>query len=139
MLPLYVILVLVTIGFVAPCLLDISTTPQRFFDLPTKRMWLIVTIAFWAFGATAWLLAGRGEVQARRRRDDEVHWSTASHARSPRSGYPSGSRAGVGFPAVPTRRARQAATTATRFVAPDDNPEFLLELENRIRDWRDGV
>jgi hypothetical protein len=26
-----------------------------------------------------------------------------------------------------------------RFIAPDDNPEFLLELDRRIRDWRDGA
>jgi hypothetical protein len=25
-----------------------------------------------------------------------------------------------------------------RFIAPDDNPEFLLELEHRIRGWREG-
>jgi hypothetical protein len=24
-----------------------------------------------------------------------------------------------------------------RFVAPDDNAEFLLELDRRIRQWRD--
>ncbi len=26
-----------------------------------------------------------------------------------------------------------------RFVAPDDNPDFLLELDRRIREWRDGA
>jgi hypothetical protein len=28
-----------------------------------------------------------------------------------------------------------------RFVAPDDNPEFLLELDRKIRIWReeDGI
>jgi hypothetical protein len=24
-------------------------------------------------------------------------------------------------------------------VAPDDNPDFLLELDRRIREWRDEV
>ena len=80
-------------------MLDIATTPQRLFDLPTKRMWLVVIVAFWVFGAAAWLMAGRGEVRARRR------WEA----------------------------------TSACCVAPDDNPEFLLELEHRIKGWREGV
>jgi len=26
---------------------------------------------------------------------------------------------------------------SVRFVAPDDNPAFLLELDHRIRTWRE--
>ena len=36
-----VIIALVTIGFVGPCVLDIAATPRQYFDLPTKRMWLV--------------------------------------------------------------------------------------------------
>ncbi len=139
MLPLYVVLALVTVGFVGPCLLDVATTPQRFFDLPTKQMWLIVIVAFWAFGAAAWLMAGRGEVQARRNWDNEVDRWVARQAHAAGPGYPPGSGAGSGRPIAPSRRVRQAAANQTRFVAPDDNPEFLLELEQRIRDWREDV
>lgn len=139
MLPLYVILALLTIGFVGPCLLDIATTPERFFDLPTKRMWLVVIVAFWAFGAAAWLMAGRHEVQARRKWDDDVRGWMASHGHGSSPGRATSAGAGGNGPCTPTRRLRRAAVTATRFVAPDDNPEFLLELENRIRDWREDV
>jgi hypothetical protein len=40
-----------------------------------------------------------------------------------------------------SRRTKQAAMASVRFVAPDDNPEFLLELDRKIRMWReeDGV
>src|SRR5215467_9555116 len=132
MLLLYVILALVTMGFVVPCVLDIATTPQRYFDLPSKRTWLVVTVAFWAFGAAAWLIAGRLEVRERRRWNDEVDRWLVSRV------YPSGRRpSGVGkgtrFPFGRARRARQAPPTApARFLAPDDNPEFLLELDHRI-------
>jgi hypothetical protein len=134
MLVLGVAFALLTVGLVVPCVIDIATTPQQHFDLPTRKNWLIVVIAFWVFGAAAWLLLGRREVRMHRlwddvtgswvpaREADRVHPSVAS-----RPDYPFG----------PARRGRQAEMAAVRFVAPDDNEEFLLELDRRIRQWRE--
>jgi hypothetical protein len=134
MLLLGVVFALLTVGLVVPCVIDIATTPRYHFDLPTKQNWLVVVIAFWVFGAVAWLLLGRREVRMRRLWDDVTgSWIPAHEAdrlhpsRSARGDYPFGH----------ARRSRQAAMAPVRFVAPDDNQEFLLELDRRIRMWRE--
>jgi len=134
MLLLGVVFALLTVGLVVPCVIDIATTPRHLFDLPTKQNWLIVVIGFWVFGAAAWLLLGRREVRMHRLWDDVTGgWGPPRDADS---GHPSR----VSRPDYPfgnARRGRQAAMAQVRFVAPDDNPEFLLELEHRIRMWRE--
>jgi hypothetical protein len=130
MLLLSVIIALVTVGFVVPCIIDIATTPKYYFDLPSKQTWLVVVVAFWLFGAVAWVLVGRRDVRA------QVTWdqmAAGPGGRMPAFGY----RPGYGSPSG-MRRGRQAMMVGVRFVAPDDNPEFLLELEHRIRGWREG-
>jgi hypothetical protein len=125
------LVVLLTVGFVLPCMLDIAMTPDSEFHTATKGTWLMIAGAFWVFGATAWLLVGRP------RRLLALHRSNPYSAdgfgpaealyRHPAAraagGYaePGGS---VGF------------LTAPRPVGPDDDPEFLLELDRRIRDNR---
>ncbi len=128
---------LLTVGFVVPCVIDLATTPSVLFMVPSKRMWMIVTVAFWAFGAATWLLIGRREVRMRAARDgvgggllaggERGLWTAPSSATGLRS------RSGIG------RRGDRLATTPTRFIAPDDNPGFLLELDRRIRDWREDA
>ena len=135
MLLLCAVFALLTVGFVVPCAIDIAVTPSHHFDVPSKQTWLVVGIAFWAFGAAAWLLVGRRDVRMRAvcdeitgnwMGDSERSMWTAPH-RSTGLSY----RSGHG-------RADQRTTMApARFVAPDDNPDFLLELDRRIRDWRD--
>jgi len=132
----YVIIALVTVGFVLPCVLDIATTPRHYFDLPTKRTWLIVAVAFWAFGAAAWLLIGRRDVRVQRLWDD-VTGSWSGPEREAR--FPVVRATGADYRFGPVQRERQAATVPVRFIAPDDNPDFLLELDRRIRDWREGA
>jgi len=133
MLLLSVIFALITLGFVVPCVIDIATTPRYHFVLPSKETWLVLAIAFWAFGAAAWLLVGRRDVRSQRL------WFDATGHR------PFGSEPAVGDAGGPrtrlggTRRVRQAAVAPARFVAPDDNPDFLLELEHRIRRGRGEV
>ena len=137
MLLLYVTFALLTVGLVAPVVIDIATTPKHLFDVPSKRLWLAVAICFWVFGAAVWLLAGRREVQMRRL----WYGMTESWARS--SGqelrHSAGWAEGSDYPFGNPRRGRQAAMAPIRFVAPDDNPDFLLELDRRIRDWREGA
>ena len=138
MLLLGVAFALLTVGLVVPCVIDIATTPRYLFDLPTKQNWLIVVIGFWVFGAVAWLLLGRREVRTRRLWDDVTgSWVPAYEADRMRASRSVMGDSGFGQ----FRRGRQAAMARVRFVAPDDNPEFLLELERKIRMWReeDGV
>lgn len=135
MLLLCVIFALLTVGLVVPCVIDIAMTPRHHFDLPSKQIWLTVAIAFWVFGALAWLLLGRREVRMHRLWDDVTgSWVPGRGQRY----HPAGRGAAAEYPFASARRGRQAAMARMRFIAPDDNPEFLLELERRIRDWRDG-
>ncbi len=126
------LIVLVTVGFVLPCMLDITMTPDSEFVTFTKGTWLIIAGAFWVFGAVAWLVAGRPRRLLVRRRynpypaggfgpAEALHRHPAARAAG---GYaePPGS---VGF------------LTAPRPLGPDDDPEFLLELDRRIRDSRE--
>jgi hypothetical protein len=135
MLLLCVIFALLTVGLVVPCVIDIAMTPRHHFDLPSKQIWLIVAIAFWVFGAAAWLLVGRRDVRMHQLWDEMTgNWVAASGQRS----HPAG-RGAADYPFASARRGRQAAMARMRFIAPDDNPEFLLELDRRIREWRDGA
>jgi hypothetical protein len=128
-----VVFALITLGFVVPCVIDIATTPRHHFGLPSKQMWLVVAIAFWAFGAAAWLLIGRRDVR------DQRLWFDATGRWAFGSEPAYMTRQASGFRFSGTWRGRQAAMAPMRFVAPDDNPDFLLELEHRIRRWREGA
>ena len=135
MLLLCAVFALLTVGFVIPCAIDIAMTPNHHFDLPTKQTWLVVCVALWAFGAAAWLFVGRRDVRMRALCDEVTgNWSGNTERSlwsSPQRGTGLGYRAGFGRPSPRT------ATAPMRFVAPDDNPDFLLELDRRIRDWRE--
>jgi hypothetical protein len=121
------LIILFTVGFVLPCMLDIATTPDSEFRTLSKGMWLLLAGAFWVFGATAWLLVGRPQ------RLVLIH----------RTG-----RYGDGFSPAEALLRHPAAQTAggyadpghwlasmdgARPVGPDDDPEFLEELDRRIR------
>jgi hypothetical protein len=137
MLLLSVAFALITIGFVAPCLLDVARTPQHDFDLPAKTTWLLVIVAFWAFGATAWLLIGRRDLRARRMWD-EVAGSQPPGQQWALRRHPAGRAPdGTGFQITDAVAGRRSAAPAARFVAPDDNQDFLVELDRRIREWRE--
>ncbi len=137
MLLLVAVFALLTVGFVVPCVIDIVMTPTHHFDLPSKQTWLAVAVGFWAFGAAAWLLVGRRDVRMRAVCDDltsswksgaeESLWSVPG-----RSSRARGWRAAGRYTHGPLYQ-DGALLRPTRFVAPDDNPEFLLELARRIR------
>ena len=137
MLLLCVAFALLTVGLVVPCAIDVAMTPRRYFDLPSKQTWLIVVIAFWAFGAAVWLLVGRREAQMRRLWDDMTSsWTLgAEQSRRPSQSWANG----TDYPFASMRRGRQAAMAPALFIAPDDNPDFLLELDRRIRGWREDA
>jgi hypothetical protein len=135
MLLLGVVFALLTVGLVVPCVIDIATTPKHHFDLPSKQYWLIVVIGFWIFGAAAWILLGRRDVRVHRLWDDvSGAWAPA---RGPVRDHPASRSSRADYPFGGIRRGRQAAMAPVRFIAPDDNPEFLLELDRRIQFWRE--
>jgi hypothetical protein len=52
--------------------------------------------------------------------------------------HPAGRTPDAGFQFADAVLGRRAAAPPERYVAPDDNPVFLVELDRRIREWRDG-
>lgn len=135
MLLLCAVFALLTVGFVIPCVVDIAMTPGSHFDVPSKRAWLIVAVAFWVFGAAIWLIIGRRDVRMRAACDEVSEglmfadegglWSSPSRRTGLRD------RSGL--------RGGERVTAPARFIAPDDNPAFLLELDRRIREWREDA
>jgi len=126
------LIILVTVGFVLPCMLDITMTPDSEFTTFSKGTWLLIAGAFWIFGAIGWLIAGRP------RRLSILHRSNPY----PAGGYgpaeamyrhPAARAAGgYGEPA-----GSLGFATARQPLGPDDDPEFLMELDRRIRETRD--
>jgi hypothetical protein len=125
------LIILASVGFVLPCMLDITMTPDSEFTTLSKGTWLIIAGAFWVFGAIAWLVAGRPR-------------RLGLHRSSP---YPPG-----GFDRAESLYRHPAARAAGGYAepagavgfiverrpfGPDDDPEFLLELDRRIREGRE--
>lgn len=138
MLLLCAVFALLTVGFVIPCVIDIAMTPSSHFYVPSKKTWLIVAVVFWAFGAATWLIIGRRDVRMRAACDEvsdglmfsdgEGLWSSPHRRTGLRD------RSGIRRP-----ERYQLAAPPFRFIAPDDNPAFLLELDRQIRDRREGA
>ena len=137
MLLLGVIFALLTIGFVVPCVIDVARTPRYEFDLPTKQTWLIVIVGFWVFGAAAWVLVGRRDLRIRRTWNEmTMAWTFGPEQAARR--HPT-SRAWEQAPRRDVRQLRTPEVAPVLFIAPDDNPAFLLELDRRIRGWREEI
>ena len=112
------------------CLTDAATTPAAEFPGLSKRGWIaIITVTFIA-GAIAWYLTSR------RRRLRAWPQMLTSH-----STYGNYDGAGVYLGKPMTAEAALAGCLARRAedptraepVGPDDDPEFLHELSERIR------
>lgn len=122
------LIVLLSVGFVLPCMLDITTTPESELMTMSKGMWLMVVGVFWIFGATAWLLVGRPQRPS------------LTHGGGRYGGGMSAAEAQFRHPATQSAGGYAdpgswlASVTAARPLGPDDDPDFLLELERRIRE-----
>ncbi|HUC59007.1 MAG TPA: hypothetical protein VMA95_16515 [Streptosporangiaceae bacterium] len=106
-------------------------TPSEHFELPSKQTWLIVATAFWAFGAAAWLIIGRRDVRMRA----VCNEVTGDFMFGPQASLWSAPHRGSlpGYLARGRGPEPQPVAGLTEFIAPDDNPEFLLELGRRIK------
>lgn len=132
------LIILFSVGFVLPCMLDITMTPDSEFTVLSRGTWLLVTGAFWVFGAVAWLLVGRPRrsslrhrrMYARRRRSQVGPLGAAEALRR----HPA-AQGSVGY-SEPF--GSLAELTAPRPLGPDDDEDFLLELARRIRESREG-
>jgi hypothetical protein len=129
------LIVLFSVGFVLPCMLDITTTPDSEFVTFSKGTWLFLAGAFWILGAAAWLIVGRP-----RRVSFHLHLANP---------YPAGGfgpeEALLRHPAAQAAAASYSeplgalAGLAPRVLGPDDDPDFLDELTRRIREEREGA
>ncbi|VEG29811.1 PLD nuclease N-terminal domain-containing protein [Actinomyces howellii] len=110
-----IVLIVVVLALVLYSLLDCARTPEE--GMPAripKFVWILLIVLFPTVGAIAWIITSR--VKAAEERGGTVEptmWS---------------SREGTSF-----RRPERP-----RPVAPDDDPEFLRELERDIRRRRGG-
>ena len=125
------LIVLFSVGFVLPCMLDITTTADTEFMTFGKGTWLLIVGAFWVFGAAAWLIVGRPQRPAlfSRPRPHGSFGPTEAFLRHP---------AAQGTAGYAEPFSSLASMAARQPLGPDDDPDFLLELERRIRELREG-
>ena len=126
------LIILFTVGFVLPCMLDITTTPDSEFTTFSKGTWLLIVGAFWVFGAIAWLAVGRPQRLPFLRLSNPYPAggygpaeSLRRHPAAQAAGAYSEPVGGVGFMTTP------------KPLGPDDDADFLQELDRRIREARD--
>jgi hypothetical protein len=124
------LIVLFSVGFVLPCMLDITTTPDSEFVVLSKGMWLLIVGAFWIFGAAAWLFVGRPQRPTLHRygRYGDGFGQAEALLRHPATQAAAGYAEAVNW---------QPAPAASRPLGPDDDPDFLEELHRRIHGPRD--
>jgi hypothetical protein len=124
--------ILFTVGVVLPCMLDITTTTDSEFMVFSKGTWLLIVGAFWVFGAVAWLAVGRQQRRGFRRLSSPYRAGGYGPADALLR-HPAAQAAGGYADLV----GGAAFVVAGRPLGPDDDPDFLLELDRRIREARD--
>jgi len=128
---------LVTVGFVVPCLIDVAVTPPDELRSLTKPAWVLLIVFFSAFGATAWLAAGRPDRRGRmlpRYLEDAPFFGPQDALRR----HPAGRGMDTGFGGPSALAAHPASSAPARPMGPDDDPEFLQELARRIERGREA-
>jgi Phospholipase_D-nuclease N-terminal len=133
MLPLGVLFVLFAVGVWAYCLIDAIMTPPEQLRSLTTMSWALLITVLPVIGAIAWLLAGR----------PDRSWRTPTMpqhlAGMPRLGPQQAIRRHPAGRAVEPDADRQPESwdcpvvSSTPPIGPDDDPEFLRELERRFR------
>lgn len=123
--------VLVTIGLVVPCLIDVAVTPDCEVRGMAKPWWVLTLVFLSALGATAWLVAGRPRRRTRAYRFQPYGAAYLGPEDAMRR-HPAGQATHLGYDAPSSGPALRAGAPA-RPAGPDDDPEFLEELARRIR------
>ena len=138
MLPLGVLFVLLMVGFWAYCLIDAIMTPQDEIRSLTTMRWAFLITVLPVIGAIAWLLAGRPDPSWR------VPMMPQHLAGTPRLGpqeairrHPAGRTTEPGSEGQQAEVRDYPAASARPPVGPDDDPEFMRELQRRLHDWRE--
>jgi Phospholipase_D-nuclease N-terminal len=127
---------LFTVGFVVPCLIDVARTPQFAIRSLTKRTWVLVIVLLSVIGAGAWLIAGRPT----RSWHAPINYRHLAGLRGIRQQeafrrHPAGRIDELGLEVLAGYDARHGYL---RPPGPDDDPDFLKELDRRIRDDREA-
>lgn len=117
-----VLFVLFLAGCWLYCLTDAALTPAAEFPRLRKPVWITVIAVTFIVGAIAWIVA-RKFGRPRRQVRPAYYYRTT------------GADAFLAFDALARHPASQARSTPGRGVpvGPDDDPEFLRELAERIR------
>jgi hypothetical protein len=117
-----VIVPLLIFGFLLYCILDVAlTSEERIRNLP-KLVWLLLVVLVPIVGGIVWLVAGRPPSSGRAPGGDgpAPRFGPSAHPANRARRGPGASGAG---PTRPSRAPR----------GPDDDPEFIRQLERRIR------
>jgi hypothetical protein len=119
---MHVIVPLLIFGFLLYCVLDVALTSEAEIRNLPKLVWLVLVVLVPIIGGVAWIVAGR----------------PATHGRAP-----GGDRSAAGFgPGRHPSGQGRATSQGTRPGAsrgpraprgPDDDPEFIKQLERRLR------
>jgi len=128
MLLVCVLFALVTVGIVVPCAIDAATSPPWAVRNLARRDWLLVIVVCSIFGCMAWLIAGRPRRVPLRRAAVGGMGPEEAFRRHP---------AGRGLdPEIYSALYPEMVDYEPAPLGPDDDAEFLMELERRIRDSR---
>jgi hypothetical protein len=124
-----VLFVLFLAGCWAYCLTDAALTPAAEFPGLRKSVWITAIAVTFIVGAVAWVIA-RKLWRAR-------YWPlpSAAHPALTARHYPTAADASLAAEALARHPASRSKNTPGRAVpvGPDDDPEFLRELTERIR------
>lgn len=115
------------------CLTDAALTPAGEYRGLSKAAWISIITATFIAGAIAWLIARRGWRASSLTANEEAILHT-SHGESDLNWYGTWTAADDAIARHPAGRARQPAPDGgTTLKGPDDDLEFLRELDQRIR------
>jgi hypothetical protein len=127
------IFALFTVGVVVPCIIDIMTTPPWAVRTLSQASWLMIAILLSVFGCAAWLIIGRPRYRGPRL-PLLSRGATAGLAIGPAEAlrrHPAGRAIAVDLDA---HDEEVASLVRRRPMGPDDDDEFMLELERRLRE-----
>lgn len=123
---LYGAMSLLLFAFTFYCLLDVVLTDEHEVRNLPKLVWVLLVVLLWGIGGMVWLLAGRPARQGA---------APGGGAAPPLRGAGPQRQPG-NHPVGRDRLAPPPVNRAPR--GPDDDPDFLRRLDERLRDERDN-